>query len=186
LSISPREYNRTRKPISSDVPFARFNLPGSYATIIKIIALASSVLTIFGVVVSRRRHMRLVCLFYRFFTQPHTTCRYFLDVIMLIAFIASSVSMLLAVQLYVAQTLSTDPSHLENAASNAYVGSRVRLTTHRPFFAVWTCSNFNTQNSVNRQLGIASVNAYKPIALLCFFVQVQNNLALCSCLFHQT
>jgi hypothetical protein len=37
----------------------------------------------------------------------------------------SSMSMLLAIQLYVAQILSSDPSHLENAASDAYVGSHV-------------------------------------------------------------
>jgi hypothetical protein len=29
------------------------------------------------------------------------------------------------------------------------------------------------QNSINRQLGISSVNAYKPLALLCFFVEVR-------------
>lgn len=101
--------------------------PHPYITILKIISLTSSVLTIFGVLVSRRRYMRLVCLFY------------------------SAVSLLLTVQLYVAHILSTDPSHLENAASDAYVGSR---------------------NSINRQLGIASVNAYKPLALLCFFIEL--------------
>ena len=40
--------------------------------------------------------------------------------------ISSSLSLLLAVQLYVAYILSNDPSHLENPASEAYVGSRVR------------------------------------------------------------
>jgi len=28
------------------------------------------------------------------------------------------------------------------------------------------------QNSVNRQLGIVSMNAYKPLALLCFIIEV--------------
>jgi len=101
--------------------------PHPYVTILKIIALVSSVLTVFGVLVSRRRYMRFVCLFY------------------------SAMSLLLAVQLYVAHTLSSDPSHLENPASDAYVGSR---------------------NSINRQLGIASVNAYKPLALLCFIIEL--------------
>jgi hypothetical protein len=32
------------------------------------------------------------------------------------------------------------------------------------------------QNSINRQLGIASVNAYKPLALLCFIIEVHTLL----------
>ena len=44
---------------------------------------------------------------------------------------ASAMSLLLAVQLYVAHTLSSDPSHLENPASDAYVGSRVRCALMR-------------------------------------------------------
>jgi hypothetical protein len=43
-------------------------------------------------------------------------------------------SLLLAIQLYVAQILSTNPSHLENAANDAYVGSRVRSHFSRSHF----------------------------------------------------
>ena len=82
----------------------------------------------------------------------------------------SAMSMLLALQLYVAHMLSSDPSHLENAASDAYVGSHVCRTLQRP--ALQLLSHSSAQNSVNRQLGIASVNAYKPLALLCFFIEV--------------
>jgi len=64
--------------------------------------------------------MRLVCFFYRHVFRsahdcnpPHTLTP------------PSSLSLLLAVQIYVAFILSSDPSHLENAASDAYVGSRV-------------------------------------------------------------
>lgn len=81
-------------------------------------------------------------------------------------------SMLLALQLYVAHMLSLDPSHLENAASDAYVGSHVCRTLQRPVCALQLVSHPSAQNSVNRQLGIASVNAYKPLALLCFFIEV--------------
>jgi hypothetical protein len=82
----------------------------------------------------------------------------------------SAMSMLLALQLYVAHMLSSDPSHLENAASDAYVGSHVCRTLQRP--ALQLVSHPSAQNSVNRQLGIASVNAHKPLALLCFFIEV--------------
>jgi hypothetical protein len=41
----------------------------------------------------------------------------------------SSMSMLLSLQLYVAYILSTDPSHLENAASTYYTSSRVRFSS---------------------------------------------------------
>ena len=83
-------------------------------------------------------------------------------------------SMLLAIQLYVAHTLSSDPSHLESAASDAYVGSHVCYTLSKvpPRFANLLTLHRVSQNSVNRQLGIASVNAYKPLALLCFFIEV--------------
>jgi hypothetical protein len=41
------------------------------------------------------------------------------------------------------------------------------------------------QNSVNRQLGIASVNAYKPLALLCFIIEVQPRRSCAMSLHHQ-
>ncbi len=63
----------------------------------------------------------------------------------------SAVSLLLAVQLYVAQILSTDPSHLENAASDAYVGSRVR----RALQHLHACHD-HFLISINRTVSIAS------------------------------
>ena len=112
--------------------------------------------------------MRLVCLFYRFFTSVRCICTASHPLA------PSAMSMLLAIQLYVARTLSSDPSHLENAASDAYVGSHVcyTLSTVPPRFADRLTLHRVLQNSVNRLLGIASVNAYKPLALLCFFIEV--------------
>jgi hypothetical protein len=108
--------------------------------------------------------MRLVCLFYRFFASVPLVCTASHP------FAPSAMSMLLAIQLYVAHMLSSDPSHLENAASDAYVGSHVCHFLKCP--ALQLVSHLSAQNSVNRQLGIASVNAYKPLALLCFFIEV--------------
>jgi hypothetical protein len=71
-SICPPEYNLTREPCAVGRSLIIYQLANRYITILKIISLTSSVLTIFGVLVSRRRYMRLVCLFYRFFSIRHS------------------------------------------------------------------------------------------------------------------
>jgi hypothetical protein len=72
-SICPPEYNLTREPCAVDRSLIIYQLASRYITILKIISLTSSVLTIFGVLVSRRRYMRLVCLFYRFFSLSYSS-----------------------------------------------------------------------------------------------------------------
>lgn len=136
-SICPPEYNLTREPCAVGHSITICQLASRYITILKSISLTSSVLTIFGVIVSRRRYMRLVCLFYRFFSLSYSSNPPCIpSVFNLTASFFSAVSLLLTIQLYVAHILSTNPSHLENAASDAYVGSRVRCALESHTFIV--------------------------------------------------
>ena len=136
-SICPPEYNLTREPCAVGHSIIICQLASRYITILKSISLTSSVLTIFGVIVSRRRYMRLVCLFYRFFSLSYSSNPPCIpSVFNLTASFFSAVSLLLTIQLYVAHILSTNPSHLENAASDAYVGSRVRCALESHTFIV--------------------------------------------------
>ncbi len=131
-STSPRVFSRIREPVHRTVLFSSLaHAPRSYVTILKIIALVSPALTIFGVLVSRRRYMRMICLFYRFLKQARAAAAR----LFLMSCARSAMSLLLAIQIYVAQVLSSNPSHLENAANDAYVGSRVSCAAPPPLFA---------------------------------------------------